>query len=288
MRRRFSEKQGLVEVRTAIQLDSMDERLQSRLWTQISNCFLRNMSNLVADDDFTYQIFYDWTDDFLGRPIDEIDRWTSTNIERMKRLYFGSDWAFCYDVVQFFVDYYSINIAGEPYSELRDRADEFIAVANAVLENEKSGYRIVSGEVTNIVAEREIASIEESVELQDGFSSAANHINSALRLYSDRKKPDYANSIKEAVSAIEAGFSVINQSKSKSMSDAVKLAGKRGFELPPALRSGILSIYGWTSDEDGVRHALFDKESSVGPDEAKMMLVLCSALINYMKSKHIN
>jgi len=39
-----------------------------------------------------------------------------------------------------------------------------------------------------------------------------------------------------------------------------------------------------TSDADGIRHALLD-ESKLGYDEAKFMLVSCSAFVNYLLSK---
>ena len=52
-----------------------------------------------------------------------------------------------------------------------------------------------------------------------------------------------------------------------------------------ALRArGVDKLYGYTSDEDGVRHGIFDAPE-IGFNEAKFMLVACSALINFLISK---
>ncbi|PWG17232.1 hypothetical protein DFK10_07540 [Salibaculum griseiflavum] len=66
------------------------------------------------------------------------------------------------------------------------------------------------------------------------------------------------------------------------MKIAVTRAEERGFVLHPALKSGLLNIYGWSSDEAGIRHALLDERANVSETEARLMLVLCSALLNYL------
>ena len=45
-------------------------------------------------------------------------------------------------------------------------------------------------------------------------------------------------------------------------------------------------LYGYTSDADGIRHALLD-ESDLDFEDAKFMLVSCSAFTNYLKGKAI-
>ena len=61
-----------------------------------------------------------------------------------------------------------------------------------------------------------------------------------------------------------------------------KLAGKS--EIHGSLMAGFLKLYGYTSDEDGIRHAILD-EPNVGLVEAKYMLVSCSAFVNYLIEK---
>ncbi|MGC1370799.1 MAG: hypothetical protein WA824_01560 [Candidatus Sulfotelmatobacter sp.] len=54
--------------------------------------------------------------------------------------------------------------------------------------------------------------------------------------------------------------------------------------LHPALGKAFSSLYGYTSDEDGIRHAIMEQQD-IGFDEAKFFLVVCSAFANFVRSK---
>lgn len=55
--------------------------------------------------------------------------------------------------------------------------------------------------------------------------------------------------------------------------------------LHGALKTAFSAIYGYTSDSSGIRHALLETDTAVGFEDAKFMLVSCSAFINYLKYK---
>jgi hypothetical protein len=46
----------------------------------------------------------------------------------------------------------------------------------------------------------------------------------------------------------------------------------------------LLKLYGFTSDEGGIRHALLE-ETSLSYADAKFMLVLCSAFTNFLLTR---
>ena len=48
-----------------------------------------------------------------------------------------------------------------------------------------------------------------------------------------------------------------------------------------ALRQALEKLYGYTSDEKGVRHALLD-EATVDEADARFMMVACSAFVTYL------
>lgn len=54
--------------------------------------------------------------------------------------------------------------------------------------------------------------------------------------------------------------------------------------MHPALKGAFEKLYGYTSSAKGIRHALLD-EPNLGFEDAKFMLVSCSAFVNYLKSK---
>ena len=108
-------------------------------------------------------------------------------------------------------------------------------------------------------------------------------IGKRLALLGQKPTPDYRNSIKEAISAVESAVKCIAGSAGGGLDSALRRLDKRT-AIHQALKAGFLSLYGFTSDEDGIRHAILD-ESNVGYDEAKFMLVACSAFVNFLTSK---
>lgn len=113
------------------------------------------------------------------------------------------------------------------------------------------------------------------------------HINKAFALYSDRKKPDYENSIKESISAVESLCCIITGatgSQATLGSTLKKLEKDGGVVIHGAMKTAFEKLYGYTSDSDGIRHGGIDFTNAPAED-AKYMLVSCSAFINYLIEK---
>lgn len=121
--------------------------------------------------------------------------------------------------------------------------------------------------------------------LPDQLAGARTHISTALQLLSDRENPDYRNSIKESISAVEAVCMVLVGDKSASLGKALKRLEDNGIKIHPSLRSGFSSIYGYTSDQGGIRHAMIEEGSVVTQEDALFMLVSCSAFCHYLQQK---
>jgi len=57
-------------------------------------------------------------------------------------------------------------------------------------------------------------------------------------------------------------------------------------ELHEALKRGFSAIYGFTSDESGIRHALLEKgDADVDETDALFMLSACAAFVSYLIGK---
>lgn len=152
--------------------------------------------------------------------------------------------------------------------------------ANSILEKEFVGYRYINHKIVPITDENEIGSIKEAV--SNPYKKVSAHLNKALLLISDREHPDYSNSIKESISAVEAICAEI-LGKSDTLGSALKKLEKKDITIHPSLKSAFEKLYGYTSDASGIRHAgqLDGKDATF--EEAKFMLVSCSAFINYIK-----
>jgi hypothetical protein len=101
---------------------------------------------------------------------------------------------------------------------------------------------------------------------------------------SDRKKPDYRNSIKESISAVEAICQIISGKQKATLPDCLK-AFKDRKPLHPAFEQALVKLYSYTSDEGGIRHALSENSSAPSFADAKFVLVSSSGFINYVLTK---
>jgi hypothetical protein len=156
---------------------------------------------------------------------------------------------------------------------------------NGILESELSAYRFVGELITQITSEKEILEIEEALETP--FKTVNAHLENALNLMSDKKSPDYRNSVKESISAVECICRIIAEDEKATLGQALDIIEKKGkVQLHGALKRAFDSLYGYTSSaEEGIRHALLDEKASLSFEDAKFMLVSCSAFINYLVSK---
>ena len=97
---------------------------------------------------------------------------------------------------------------------------------------------------------------------------------------------DYENSIKESISAVEAMCCIITglTGAQGTLGKAIKKLKDSGVCIHSAMESAFSSLYGYTSDQDGIRHGGMDFKNAPAED-AKYMLVSCSAFVNYLIEK---
>jgi hypothetical protein len=101
-------------------------------------------------------------------------------------------------------------------------------------------------------------------------------------LYTNRTSPDYRNSIKESISAVEAAAKVVSRKHDATLGHALAALERSG-KLHSALKQGFSALYGYTSDANGIRHALMDTPNLTAA-EAKFFLLACASFVNYLKA----
>ena len=119
--------------------------------------------------------------------------------------------------------------------------------------------------------------------LNSEFQEIQQHFKKATGVLADRTTPDYQNSIKESITAVERMCSII-LGKSATLGDALKKLEAHGIIIHPALKTAFDKLYGYTSDSSGIRYAGQLGGAGATFDEAKFMLVACSAFVNYLTS----
>lgn len=150
---------------------------------------------------------------------------------------------------------------------------------NRLFEREYVGYRFIGGRIVPITDQQEIDAIESAC--NNPYEGCRAQIQKAVGFLSDRDNPDYKNCIKESISAVESICQIITGNNKATLGDTLKLLEEQK-KIHPALKGAFTKLYGYTSDEGGIRHAEGLLESDVTFEEAKFMLVACSAFINYM------
>jgi len=156
----------------------------------------------------------------------------------------------------------------------------FIAELNCEFERLNFAYRIINDCIVEVTSEEEIKTIE--IAINNSSNGIKEHLQTALKLLSQRPNGDYRNSIKESISAVEA---LVREITGENKLNFNKLKAK-GIILPDSLINSFKILYGYTNDKTtGIRHALMDDTNVPSADEAIFMLVSCSAFINYLNKK---
>lgn len=118
---------------------------------------------------------------------------------------------------------------------------------------------------------------------QAGMAGASVHLRQAAEHLRHQR---YAESIAASVHAVESVARLLDPAASKDLGPALNSLEKSGLLRHRALKSGILKLYGYASDEQGVRHALLDQEAAdVGEDEALFMYGACACFAAYLADK---
>jgi len=272
----FSQRMGLKPLSKNIQIDSIDEELRNGLWNIIKIGLLDNISRKEGydtDNDFDPFCKYVWHH-FYKLPIDTIPSYQYQCETFIRDKFFNYEWHEIYDLLEFLRNLIISNFNRE----------KFLTEINILLEKEFSGYRIIDGLVCPITNEMEINEIEEAKNQYTPSSGANVHLKNALEKLSDKKNPDYANSIKESISALESVIRLLTGES--TLGKGLSALNSKGIEIDPLIKSGMEKFYGFTNNkESGIRHAIVGNYKSPDFDDAKLMLVICSSFINFLMSK---
>lgn len=267
----FSERNAYVE--KTIQLEMADRKLKQR----IISTFLKNEFNSYESDDWSY--YGDEIHDLIikiGAPnqfssSEAVKRQNIINLQEY--LMRSNEWYKIFDFIEYYLECVSTA-----------KAAEVTSMINRILEEESYGYRVLDKQVIPITNVQELSTIHEAHSTL--FDSVNKHFSKALDLYADRTEPDYENSIKESISAVEAMCCIITgeTGSQATLGKTIKKLKDKGIHIHPAMESAFSSLYGYTSDEDGIRHGSIGF-TNAPTEDAKYMLVSCSAFVNYLIEK---
>lgn len=147
-----------------------------------------------------------------------------------------------------------------------------------------AAYRVVNGDT--IVP---VSSSDEKQTLERAFSDlASTEFNGArqhLKLAAEGATAgNWAGSVRESIHAVEATAKSLVPDAKELGPALAKLEGHGA--IHKAMKQGFSSLYGFTSDEKGIRHALLDGDAAkVDQTDALFMLGACAAFVSYLINK---
>ena len=81
---------------------------------------------------------------------------------------------------------------------------------------------------------------------------------------------------------MESLAKIVTGKEKATLGELTRKLGK----LPPAFQEALGKLYGYTSDAQGIRHGAFDDSAQIRQEDARFMLVICSAFVNYIGAKY--
>lgn len=277
----FSERYGYVNVSDVI----IREKITPEIQNAICSCFdrLEQIMRESTYDDHAYMDLekYLWVF-FLNKRENKFYTYNGYHIVATNFIESDIDWYKKLDLIEATIKYLYAFEKNPMYHPI---VDEFSRQLNFEFERHKFAYRVIGKEIVEITSKNEIVSIETA--LATSSKNVQLHLNKALELYSLRPVGDYRNSIKEAISAVEAFCR--DKTGERALGQALKHLENNGVLIPSLLKSAFDKLYAYTNQPaTGIRHALMDDEGKYTPssDEALFMLISCSAFINYLNSKN--
>lgn len=280
----FSQRMGLKPVGKLVQRESIDGELRNKIWNVLTLQLwdrwepepgaysmnhrsedARRIERLLEALWFHYfKKTLDTKPEFRG------SRTEATYYNVLREIILRGKWYEVLDLVESLVQ----------YMPERWRTD-FAKFLNSVLTIENSAYRMVEFRFVETTDDNEVKAVEDAIDA--GSGSVRAHLQRALELLTDRKTPDYRNSIKESISAVEAVCKEIAGRPNATLGQCLN-AIKQKRDVHPALEQALLKLYGFTSDSGGIRHAMTENGERPTYSDAKFMLVSCSALTNYFRT----
>lgn len=272
---KFSQRIGKVSISKQMQVESLNNDLKNGLWNAIKMAILDKL-NKQGYGQTEHNIFCTmlWIN-YFKLPIDRMPDNDYQCEQFIREKFFNGQWYESYDLLEYILN------TNSALPKVNYKV--FVVFCNKILEREFSGYRFIDDKISPITNTNEVEEIENAISQSGNFTALKGvniHLKSALEKLSDKKSPDYRNSIKESISAIESVAKAISENPKDSLGGALdKIKGK--IKLHTSLERAFKQLYGYTSDSNGIRHALMD-DHNCDFEDAKYMLVSCSSFINYL------
>lgn len=270
----FSQAHGYEDVPGPLNLEDLPNVARTRIWNVVY-LSLRETSPSNWVSGCWREILRDKHVNFDFLPIDEWDTGLELHRHSLREFIETRPFNKVFDLLQFVIQHESC-----PLELIRALKRSFQESQLAYFVDETFPPTILPV-ATPEEGEAFVSSLE--VLRNAGLDGSTSHLRKAARLINNG---DWAGSVRESIHAVESVARQLDPNEGQTLGPALTEIARRG-SLHSALREGFLKIYGYTSDEQGIRHALLDSdEAKVGLEEAVFMLGACASFASYLWRKN--
>ena len=276
----FSQAHGYEDLPRPLQLGELDKKSRVKLW----GLLYQHVSDASRWSEFdSLNCVQIWREIFL---------FIHENLFELTRDVFENDIIVTCESYKHNFMYYPINKIFDLLQEIMRHPEcstEFIQSVADMFEECKIAYVVDIQYPATIVPaatkEEGKAILQATGELSSiGLEGAVTHLRQASDCIN---RGDFPGAVHESINAVESTARHFD-SNATTLEPALKSLERAGV-LHPALKRAFSNLYGYTSDEQGIRHALIDNpQANVGQDEAVFMLGACAAFSSYLARKHRN
>lgn len=271
----FEQAEGLEPLPTQLQTKQVSEKMRSLLWFVV----YRSMNDSVEYPSIGGRSFLrdPWKDIMNTHAIfvqhqmaDDVDNTAKKAMENAKKHFAVGSYSELLGFVQFILRHKKC-----PHNLSHN--------INYALEKSHSAYRVFDSDtIVPIASDAEEQTLKRAfADLNSTeFRGARNHLRQAGSLLTEG---EFAESVRESIHSVESVARVITSSG--ALGEALSALEKSNI-IHSALKKGFGAIYGYTSDEKGIRHPLIDEPTSkVDEIDALFMVGACASFVSYMISK---
>ena len=214
----------------------------------------------------------------LGWRTDQVPPLPHQMRESLAGEWFSCRWPEFFDLIEF-----TARAVATSVTAVRQQWFEML---NRILERKGCAYRFIGEHLAPLTNSAEASEVVRGAE--SAIAAVGAHIREAAKLLPPNSGADPRNSIRESIAAVEAALRHLNGNASATLTEGLAAFEDRHGPFHPSLREGLVMLYAYTADESGVRHALTEETAGVTGDDARFMLVTCSAFTNYLVTLSAN
>ena len=277
----FSQAEGIDPLPQPVALGKLPDSARNLLWTAIYE-ELKKSSAITSLDIFEKylvvtkpwrDVLYDYHTVFLTKPGDEFSDNFADNVTAIKRSVLNDKYNKVFDFLQYVMRH---NSAPPNFGRF---------VAN-ILQHCMCAYVVVDDgrTIVPMSLSEQGDSIKEAFKvLASGpFEGSRAHLRESAKCINEG---DHAGSIRESIHAVESVARRLDQDATKTLTPALEALSKKGVVLHPAFKSGIEKLYGYSSDQRGIRHSLSGDNANVDLEDSVFMFGACASFSAYLVNK---